>query len=177
MAQAMGDRILVRKAEMCSKTKGGIYLADSVKKDGMLKLNVGRVLSFGPGLKTVQGEYIPGYSGKVGDVVMWEQFGEFGAEGLGENVNVIRNEDVICLLDEKEAIGWKFEKDEVVETENVPTYEEKTREYHCANRFCQTSKLPSGSPKISQKESDKHICEYCGAELELVIYATPGYVH
>lgn len=108
--QALNNRVIVKKAKMPEKTKSGIYIADSTKKDGLVKLNIGKVVSFGPGCKTETGEWLSGYEGKVGDWVAWEQFGEFSAEVLGEGIWVLRNEDLTVRLDPEEY--EKYTKDE-----------------------------------------------------------------
>ena len=126
--QALNNRVIVKKAKMPEKTKSGIYIADSTKKDGLVKLNIGKVVSFGPGCKTETGEWLSGYEGKVGDWVAWEQFGEFSAEVLGEGIWVLRNEDLTVRLDPEEYKVYELNENDSqqVETEKPEITEAET---------------------------------------------------
>ena len=108
--RAVNDRIYILKAIVPEKTKGGVIIPDGSTADVKVKLNIGKVLSVGPGSKLIDGTYIKPQC-KVGDVIQWEQFGdiEAGVSGM-ERVVVVRWEDVIGILDDKDYDGWIFEK-------------------------------------------------------------------
>lgn len=73
----LNDRVLVypeRVGLYDKKTKSGIIVIDSIKKNAKKATNKGVVLAVGPGLTLVTGEVIKPSCSK-GDVVMYEQFG------------------------------------------------------------------------------------------------------
>ena len=107
--QAVNDRVIILKASVPEKTSSGFYIPQTASSDAKVKLNVGRVLSCGEGLKFSTGEFVSPVC-KKGDVVMWEQFGGFSAEVLGKNVMVVRYEDILCVLDSGEYDNYVFEE-------------------------------------------------------------------
>lgn len=173
--KVIGDRVLVQKAKMPDKYHG-IILAETTKEEGKVAFNVGLVLDFGTGVKTWNGETIPGYQGKVGDFVVWEQFGEFSCgDVLGKGKWILRNEDIIAILDEEEVKDWEFraEVKETNETEAEQVVEEdRKKKCQCENKDCKAQyKVIEVSIK-SIKDSLPQ-CEYCGSELTGVIEGAP----
>jgi co-chaperonin GroES (HSP10) len=120
--KAVNDRILVQKGIIPERTIGGIIISANTSTDAKVKLNVGKVLSVGEGLRFSDGSSI---ALKVvpGDIIMWEQFGDITAEVLGEGIVCVRMEDVTCILDKAEEYdGWFFDKmayDEYLEKMNA----------------------------------------------------------
>lgn len=175
--RAFNDRIIVQKGICPERTKGGIILASGTQIDAKVKLNIGKVLSVGKGIRFSNGDaVIPECN--VGDCIMWEQFGEIMAEVLGEGKVAVRWEDVMCALDPDEYEGWYFDPEEYKKylAEKEKELEEakkkqraeqeaafaETNMYICKNKKCYRVKK-----SIQKKPSDNLQCEYCGVEMEL----------
>lgn len=122
---AKNDRIIVKKAKMPEKTAGGVILPSSANDNGKVKMNVGEVIAFGPGMRTAMNEFVSGYDGKIGDFVVWEHFGDFAISVLGPDYFGIRNEDVICVLSEEEKESITNYKVAVKVDTYVPPVEEE----------------------------------------------------
>ena len=111
--KALNDKLIVKKLSLPEKTAGGLYMPDTAKEKSLDKLNVGVVVSFGPGTVTVSGEFLPGYRGAVGDIVVWEVFGHTEAKILGENYVFVRSEDLTAQITKEEAekMGFSFDNE------------------------------------------------------------------
>jgi chaperonin GroES len=92
----LGDRIVLRRFEAEEKTTGGILLPDSAKN----KPQKGKVLSVGPGRLLKDGTRRP-LQVKEGDTVLFTNWAgdEFKAS-RGDNVLLMREEDVLAVLDD-----------------------------------------------------------------------------
>lgn len=64
------DRVLVRRAEAVTTTKGGIVLPEKA----VAKVNEGEVVAVGPGARNQSGEHVP-LAIKAGDKVLLPEFG------------------------------------------------------------------------------------------------------
>jgi chaperonin GroES len=92
----LGDRIVIKRFEAEEKTKGGILLPDSAKN----KPQKGKILAVGPGQLSKDGKLRP-LQLKVGDVVLFTNWaGDEFKQSQGENVLLMREEDVLAVLDE-----------------------------------------------------------------------------
>jgi chaperonin GroES len=92
----LGDRIVIKRFEAQEKTAGGIVLPDSAKD----KPQKGKVLAVGPGKLVKDGTRRP-LQVKVGDTVLFTNWaGDEFKESRGENVLLMREEDVLAVLDE-----------------------------------------------------------------------------
>lgn len=93
----IGDRIVVKRSESTEKTTGGILLPDSAKK----KPQRGKVLAAGPGRVLKDGTRRP-LQVKEGDTVLFTTWAgdEFKAARAGDNILIMREEDVLAVLDE-----------------------------------------------------------------------------
>jgi chaperonin GroES len=92
----LGDRIVIRRFEAREKTAGGIILPDSAKD----KPQKGKVLAVGPGRLLKDGGRRP-LQVKVGDTVLFTNWaGDEFKEAQGENILLMREEDVLAVLDE-----------------------------------------------------------------------------
>jgi chaperonin GroES len=92
----LGDRLVVRRFEADEKTAGGIVLPDSAKG----KPQKGKVLAAGPG-KLLKDGSRRGLQVKEGDTVLFTSWAgdEFREKG-GDNILVMREEDVLAVVDE-----------------------------------------------------------------------------
>lgn len=93
----IGDRIVVKRSESTEKTTGGILLPDSAKK----KPQRGKVLAAGPGRVLKDGTRRP-LQVKEGDTVLFSLWAgdEFKETRAGDNILIMREEDVLAVLDE-----------------------------------------------------------------------------
>lgn len=93
----LGDRIVVRREESQGKSAGGILLPDSAKQ----KPQRGKVLAVGPG-KLLKDGSRRGLQIKEGDTVLFTMWAgdEFKGKQTSENILLMREEDVLAVLDE-----------------------------------------------------------------------------
>ena len=91
----LGDRIVIRRFEAEEKTTGGILLPDSAKN----KPQQGKVLAVGPGKLLKDGSRRE-LQVKVGDTVLFTNWaGDEFKQSRGENILLMREEDVLAVLD------------------------------------------------------------------------------
>lgn len=92
----LGDRIIVRRFDATEKTASGLYLPDNAKK----KPQRGKVLATGPGKLLKDGSRRT-LAVKEGDTVVFTEWAgdEFRERG-GDRILVMREEDVLAVLDE-----------------------------------------------------------------------------
>ena len=94
--QPLGDRVVVKRFEASEKTAGGILLPDTAKD----KPQKGKVLAVGPGRLTKDGKYTP-LDVKVGDTVLFTNWaGDEFKQAQGENVLLMRIDDILAVIDE-----------------------------------------------------------------------------
>ena len=93
----VGDRIVVRRQESQEKTTGGIYLPDTAKN----KPQKGKVLAAGPGKLLKDGKR-RGLQVKEGDSILFTAWAgdEFRDQRSGDTILVMREEDVLAVVDE-----------------------------------------------------------------------------
>src|SRR6266849_1193171 len=92
----LGDRIVIRRFEADEKTAGGIILPDSAKN----KPQKGKVLSVGAGKMLKDGSRRP-MQVKEGDVVLFTNWaGDEFKQAQGDNVLLMREEDVLAVIKE-----------------------------------------------------------------------------
>src|SRR5437763_8973642 len=92
----LGDRIVIRRVEAQEKTAGGILLPDSAKD----KPQKGKVLAVGPGRLLKDGTRRP-LQVREGDTVLFTNWaGDEFKEAQGDNILLMREEDVLAVLDE-----------------------------------------------------------------------------
>ncbi|ENN71973.1 10 kDa heat shock protein, mitochondrial-like [Dendroctonus ponderosae] len=89
------DRVLIKKAEAITKTKGGIVIPE--KAQG--KILQGTVVAVGPGQRKEDGNHIP-ISVKVGELVLLPEYGGTKVD-VEENVeyHLYRETDILAKLD------------------------------------------------------------------------------
>ena len=92
----LGDRLIVRAIEEEETTASGIVLPDTAKE----KPQKGKVLAVGPGKLNKDGKRTP-LSVKEGDVVLFTNWaGDEFKQSHGDNILLMREEDVLAVLDE-----------------------------------------------------------------------------
>jgi chaperonin GroES len=92
----LGDRLVVRRNDAEERTAGGIVLPDTAKN----KPQKGKVLAVGAG-KMLKDGTRRGLQVKVGDTVLFTTWaGDEYKEARGENILLMREEDILAVIDE-----------------------------------------------------------------------------
>ena len=92
----LGDRIVVRRFEAQEKTAGGILLPDTAKN----KPQKGKVLAVGAGRMLKDGTR-RALQVKVGDNIFFTNWaGDEFREKRGDEILIMREEDVLAVIDE-----------------------------------------------------------------------------
>jgi len=91
--EPLADRLVVKPIEREEKTKGGIYLPDTVKE----KPQEGEILAVGPGRLSEDGKRIA-MDVKVGDIVIYAKYGgtEWKDEDSDEELVILRESDILA---------------------------------------------------------------------------------
>jgi len=90
----LADRILVKRKKEEEKTIGGIILPDSAQS----KQDMGEVIATGPGKKDKDGNTIK-MEIKVGDTIMWDQYGGQKITVDEEDFIMVKADDVIAIVE------------------------------------------------------------------------------
>jgi chaperonin GroES len=87
----LGNHVWVELIEKNEKTAGGLYIPDAAKE----KAQTAKVLATGPG-KNLNGNFIP-VQVHVGDTIF---FGKFSGIQAGEKFMVLKEEDILGIVEE-----------------------------------------------------------------------------
>jgi len=89
----LADRVVVKPAELESKTKSGIIIPDTAKE----KSHMGEVIAVGPG--KIEDGKLEEMTVKVGDKVLYKEYGgdEFKMEGV--EVMILKEEDILGIIE------------------------------------------------------------------------------
>jgi chaperonin GroES len=90
----LGDRVLVRRVEEESKTKGGIIIPDTAKE----KPQEGKVVAAGPGARGEDGKLQP-MGVKAGDKVLFGKWSGTEVKIDGEDLIIMKESDILGLVD------------------------------------------------------------------------------
>ena len=93
MLKPLGDRIVVKALEAESQSVGGIILPDTAKE----KPQQGEVLAVGPGKMLDTGK-LSAVDVQVGDKVVYSKYGGTEIKVGGEDVIILRADDVLGIL-------------------------------------------------------------------------------
>jgi chaperonin GroES len=94
----LGDRVLVKRVEEESKTKGGIIIPDTAKE----KPQEGEVIAVGPGARDDSGKRIdPEVS--VGDRILFGKWSGTEVKIDGEDLIIMKESDVLGVVDKTAA--------------------------------------------------------------------------
>lgn len=94
MLKPLGDRIVVKALEAETTSRGGIVLPDTAKE----RPQTGEVLAVGPG-KTLDNGSIAALEIKVGDKVVYSKYGGTEIKVGGEEVMILRQDDVLGIVE------------------------------------------------------------------------------
>jgi chaperonin GroES len=89
----LGDRVLVKRVEEESKTKGGIIIPDTAKE----KPQEGEVIAVGPGLRDDKG-VINALELKAGDRILFGKWSGTEVKLEGEDLIIMKETDVLGVL-------------------------------------------------------------------------------
>jgi len=89
----LGDRVLVKRVEEESKTKGGIIIPDSAKE----KPQEGEVVSVGPGARDEDGKHVA-MDLKAGDRILFGKWSGTEVKIDGEDLIIMKESDVLGVL-------------------------------------------------------------------------------
>ncbi|MBW1991437.1 MAG: co-chaperone GroES [Deltaproteobacteria bacterium] len=91
----LNDRVLVKRIEEMTKTKGGIYIPDTAKE----KPIEGRVMAVGPGKMSDSGNRMPMHV-KEGDRVLFSKYAGSEIKIEGEEYLMMREDDILAIVEE-----------------------------------------------------------------------------
>ncbi|ANC54760.1 MAG: co-chaperone GroES [Brevundimonas sp.] len=89
----LGDRVLVKRVEEESKTKGGIIIPDTAKE----KPQEGEVVSVGPGARDDTGK-VNALELKAGDRILFGKWSGTEVKIDGEDLIIMKESDVLGVL-------------------------------------------------------------------------------
>lgn len=90
----LADRVVIKPLEQESKTKSGIIIPDTAKE----KSQKGKVIAVGKG-KYEDGKPVP-LSVKLGDIVLYKEYGGDEIKLDGEEVMILKEEDILAIVEE-----------------------------------------------------------------------------
>ena len=88
------DRVLVKRVEEETKTKGGIIIPDTAKEKPMQ----GEVLAVGPGARDERGELVP-LDVKPGDRILFGKWSGTEVKMDGEELLIMKESDIMGVLE------------------------------------------------------------------------------
>jgi len=91
----LADRVLVKPADETEKTKGGIFIPDTVTKE---RPQEGEVIAVGKGKVNDSGELIA-LSVKVGDKVLFRKYGGTEIEIADEKFLIMGESDILAIIE------------------------------------------------------------------------------
>ena len=94
------DRVLVKRVEEESKTKGGIIIPDTAKEKPMQ----GEVLAVGPGVRDEKGELQP-LDVKAGDRILFGKWSGTEVKMDGEELLIMKESDIMGIVEEGPALA------------------------------------------------------------------------
>ena len=89
----LGDRVLVKRVEEESKTKGGIIIPDTAKE----KPQEGEVVAVGPGVRDEDGKHVA-LELKAGDRILFGKWSGTEVKIDGEDLIIMKDSDVLGVL-------------------------------------------------------------------------------
>jgi len=89
----LGDRIVVKPLEQESKTKSGIIIPDTAKE----KSHQGEVIAIGQG-RYQDGKLMP-LTVKLGDKVLYKEYGGDEFKLDGQEVVILKEEDILGIIE------------------------------------------------------------------------------
>ena len=89
----LGDRVLVKRVEEESRTKGGIIIPDTAKE----KPQEGEVVAVGGGAKSDEGKITP-LDVKAGDKILFGKWSGTEVKIEGEDLIIMKESDILGIV-------------------------------------------------------------------------------
>ena len=89
----LGDRVLVKRVEEESKTKGGIIIPDTAKE----KPQEGQVVSVGEGARDEDGKRVP-MDVKAGDRILFGKWSGTEVKLDGQDLLIMKESDILGIV-------------------------------------------------------------------------------
>lgn len=89
----LADRVVVKPLEQVTKTKSGLIIPDTAKE----KSHQGKIIAVGEG-RLIDGKIVP-LTVKVGDVVLYKEYGGDEIKLDGEEVVILEEKDILGILE------------------------------------------------------------------------------
>ena len=90
----LGDRVVVKRVEEESKTKGGIIIPDTAKE----KPQEGEVISVGPGARNDKGDVVA-LDVKAGDRILFGKWSGTEVKVDGQDLLIMKESDVLGIVE------------------------------------------------------------------------------
>ncbi|CAN5423129.1 MAG: co-chaperone GroES [bacterium] len=90
----LGDRVLVKRVEEETKTKGGIIIPDTAKE----KPQEGEVVAVGPGARNDKGDVVA-LDLKAGDKILFGKWSGSEVKVDGEDLLIMKESDVLGVIE------------------------------------------------------------------------------
>ena len=90
----LGDRILVKRVEEETKTKGGIIIPDTAKE----KPQEGEVVAVGPGARNDKGDIVA-LDVKAGDRILFGKWSGTEVKVDGQDLLIMKESDVLGIVE------------------------------------------------------------------------------
>jgi chaperonin GroES len=94
----LSDRVVVRRVDSESVTKGGIFIPDAATE----KADQGTVLAVGPGKRNPQTGELNALDVVVNDRVLFGKFAGQTVKVDGEELLILREEDILAVINQGE---------------------------------------------------------------------------
>lgn len=91
----LSDHILIEPIKEEEKSKGGIFLPETIEKE---KSEQGIIIAVGSGKKTEDGKIIP-VSVKPGDKVLFTKYGPSEIKVDGKEYLIAKEEDILAVIE------------------------------------------------------------------------------
>lgn len=91
----LGDRVLVKRLEEESKTKGGIIIPETAKE----KPQQGKIVAVGNGRTTEDGKVVP-LNVKVGEKILFQKYAGSDIKIEGDEYLILREEEIIGIIED-----------------------------------------------------------------------------
>ena len=92
------DRVVVRRVEEDTKTKGGIIIPDTAQEKPMQ----GEIIAVGPGGRDETGKLIP-LDVKAGDIVLFGKWSGTEVKIDGQDLLIMKESDIMGIIEETAA--------------------------------------------------------------------------
>ena len=89
----LGDRVLVKRVEEATTTKGGIIIPDTAKE----KPQEGEVVAVGPGVRDEDGKFVA-LDVAVGDRILFGKWSGTEVKIEGDDLIIMKESDVLGVL-------------------------------------------------------------------------------